>query len=573
MKVNMNHKVYGFPPVAFRDKKWGGKNNEKYDVIIVTGDAYVDHPAFAAAILYRRLEQLGKKVAIIAQPDWKKLEQFKVWGKPSLFFMVTAGAMDSMVSNYSATRMPRSKDRMSPGGIAGLRPKRAVQVYVQKIREAFGRVAIVLGGIEASLRRFVHYDFWEDKMKEPMLMTATADFLLYGMAESAIKRIVDYYADANRKNPLESAFPQTCIRAKHKLWKETLAGAVEVLPSVKDSLIDKKAFMQLSAKIDISVRLKGKILIQEHPKGDIICFPPSQKDIESEMSVLSSLNFNRSQHPIYKEPIPALEPVQFSIQSHRGCLGACTFCALSLHQGRIIRSKSVDDILTEAREFVAHPDFRGVIPDVGGPAVNMFGWSCKIGGCKERICVHPTICPNLNYSIKPLYEILTKISKIEGIRKVFVGSGLRYDLVKPEEWGLLEKTILNHVSGQLKVAPELTDKGVLSLMRKAENANFEDFISKFNGICKKNNRRLYLIPYFILSFPGSNGKDIKIKSLVKKYHLAHNQVQEFTPTPGSLATAMYATEFDLNGNKISVKKNRKERLLSRKMLQGHTRKK
>lgn len=568
----MKNELIPFPPVSFRNKKWGEKKKSQFDVIIVTGDAYVDHPSFASAVICRRLEQLGLTVAIIAQPDWKKVDDFKVWGKPRLFFMVSAGAMDSMVSNYSATRMPRCKDRMSPDGEAGLRPKRAVQVYAQKIRESFGKIPIVIGGIEASLRRFVHYDFWEDKMKEPILMTASADILLYGMVEAALKPIVEYYSNTKRKSLLECKFPQTCIRVRHGTWEDCMAGAIEVLPSVKDSLSDKKSFIILSKKLDISVRPKGKILIQQHPKGDVICFPPSKEDLDSEMGILSSLKFNRSKHPIYDKPVPALEPVLFSIQSHRGCLGACTFCALSLHQGRYIRSKKVEDILAEAKEFVKHPKFKGIIPDVGGPAVNMFCWSCKIGGCKERICTHPDICPNLNYSLKPLYELLTKISKIQGVRKVFLGSGLRYDLVKPEENYLLEKIILNHISGQLKVAPEHFDKDVLGLMRKAENSNFEDFIKNFNGICKKNDRKMYLIPYFILSFPGSSGKDSKIKTLVEKWHLAHNQVQEFTPTPGSLATAMYATELDLRGNKINVKKNRKERLLSRQMLQRRSKK-
>lgn len=562
---------FPYPPLSFRGKSYlppGEPSPSAFDVVVISGDAYVDHPAFPVAVVCRTLQSEGLKVAVISQPDWKEDSDFTCWGRPELFFAVVPGSMDSMVANYTAAKMPRSKDRLSPGGQAGLRPKRAVQVYVQKIRQLFKGSKIVVGGVEASLRRFAHYDFWEDKIRDPILHDAPADILVYGMGESILKKIADWYKKGNSETPF---LAQTCIRLPHGQWKERIQGEVLLLPSVDQCRKNPAAFMQMAKLIDSSVNFNGKTVVQEHPKGDVVCFQPSIEDVSNEFPILSELKFNRRTHPAYSSEVPGLEPVQFSLQSHRGCLGTCSFCALAIHQGRFIRSKPVKDLVSEAEAFVNHPDFKGIIPDVGGPAVNMYGWHCRIGGCQNRLCIYPQVCPNLVCSIKPLLELLEKIAAVKGVRKVFVGSGLRYDLVLPSEWDLFEKLVFNHVSGQLKVAPEHFDKKVLTLMRKGQNADFASFAQKFYQSCRRCNKKMFLVPYLITAFPGSTDNDKILVEKVRQLHLAHEQIQEFTPTPSTLATAMYYSGLDLDLKPLKIVKNSSERQKSRKSLQGKRR--
>ena len=557
-----------YPTLAFRGKKYiaeNDKNRKAFDVILVTGDAYVDHPSFPTAVIYRLLQYLGLSVAIIAQPDWNSDDDFRVWGEPNLFFSVNSGAMDSMVSNYTSASMPRSKDRLSPDGKTGLRPKRALQVYVQKIHQLFKKSMIIVGGVEASMRRFAHYDYWENKVKDPILMDAPADLLMYGMGEAIYPKIIEWL-----KNGIKTEFPQipqTVVKVKHDSWRDLIKDKFSILPSVDLCRTDKSVYMELAKILDVSMRPGADILIQQHPKGDIICFPPTAEVFEEEIKMMDRLKFNRRSHPIYDKPIPALEPVQFSVQSHRGCLSACSFCALSLHQGRIIRSRSKESILREITEFTKHPDFKGIVPDVGGPAVNMYGWECAVGGCSRRACLYPTICKNLRHSLKPLAEVLKAAAKIKGVKKVFLGSGLRYDIIREDEWDIFEYIVFNHVSGQLKVAPEHFDKKVLHLMRKGENADFGAFAKKFYDSCNRHNKKLFLVPYLMTAFPGSlEGDKILIKK-VKELHLVHEQIQEFTPTPGSMGSAMYYTETDFDGNKVWVPKTRTERMKTRAKLQ------
>lgn len=565
-----------YPTLAFRDRLYyseSDKEKNNYDVILVCGDAYVDHPSFAAAVLFRLLESYGLNVAVIAQPDINNDKDFLVFGKPNLFFAVVPGAMDSMVANFTSSKMPRSKDRLSPGGKSGLRPKRALTAYVQNLRKLFKGSSIVIGGIEASLRRFVHYDFWEDRLKDPILMDASADFLIYGMCEQALKPVVDWYVNNKDHKALRDCdtiprLPQTCIRVKHGLYKEKLSN-YEILPSVEECKSDKKAFMKLSSILDVSVRPDCKILIQEHQKGDIICFPPSERAFNEEAKIMGELKYNRRVHPLYEEGVPGLEPVQFSVQSHRGCLSACSFCALSIHQGRIIRSRSIESIVEEVKGFVKHPDFKGVIPDIGGPSINMYGWYCSVGGCSKRMCVHPNICSNLRHSLKPLVKLLKTVSEIPGVRKVLLGSGIRYDLIRDDEWELFEYIMKNHVSGQLKVAPEHFDKKVLHYMRKGENADFSKFASKFYTSCEKIGKKLFIVPYLMTAFPGSKNGDRVLASKIKEMHLVHEQLQEFTPTPGSMGSAMYYTETDWEGKSIDVAKKHLERGEGRKRIQGN----
>ncbi len=553
-----------FPPLSFRGAVYPNSriSSKKYDVVLVSGDAYVDHPAFPAAVVCRILENQGLSVAVIAQPDWKKDEDFLVWGEPQRFFAVVPGAMDSMVANFTATRMPRSKDRLSPGGQPGLRPKRAAQVYVQKIKQLFKKVPVVLGGVEASMRRFVHYDFWEDRLRDPILFDAPADIIVYGMAEAVLPKVVDWLAQAQRISLPQ--IPQTCIRVKHDSWQGKLDKETLILPGVAECHSSKSAFMEMSLMLDRMIRPGGPVLIQAHPKGDVISFPPEEKDLQSEIDIMGRLKFNRRSHPLYSQPIPALEPVQFSIQSHRGCVGACTFCALSLHQGRVIRSRSKEDIVNEACSFFHHPDFKGVIPDIGGPAVNMYGWYCKAGGCSRKICTEGELCPNMVGGLERLWQILEAVSGITGIRHAFIGSGLRFDLIKDRDWQTFEKIIFNHVSGQLKVAPEHFDKTALNLMRKGANADFAEFARRFYQSCARAGRKLFLVPYLISSFPGCD--DSLLARKIKELNLVHEQIQEFTPTPGSLATAMYYCETDFSGRPVKVLKKRSERLQTRRII-------
>lgn len=553
-----------YPALSFRGKIYPDSSAKKtdYDVILVSGDAYVDHPAFPAAVVCRSIERLGLNVAVIAQPDWANDEDFLVWGEPKKFFAVVPGAMDSMVANYTSTRMPRSKDRLSPGGKTGLRPKRAAQVYVQKLRQLFKKKPIVIGGIEASLRRFIHYDFWEDKLRDPILMDAPADILVYGMAEATIAKLAERFEQSSEL----IGIAQTCVRVKHDSWREWLKEEPLILPSVQECRDDSTTFLKMAITLDKSVRTGGKVLIQQHPKGDIVCFPPERSDYRKEIEVMAKLKFNRRAHPIYTEPVPALEPVQFSVQSHRGCVGACTFCALALHQGREIRSRSQSDIIAEVESFLTHPDFRGVIPDLGGPAVNMYGWDCKTGGCSEGICTVDKLCPNMVGGLKPIADLLERVAKIKGVKHVFLGSGLRYDLIKPSDWQTFADIILNHVSGQLKVAPEHFDREILRLMRKGASADFAAFAARFYETCKKKNLRLFLVPYLMTAFPGCESNDKILARKIRELKLVHEQIQEFTPTPGSLASAMYYAEKDFNLKSIKVLKNRADRLKTRNQL-------
>ncbi|GAB4279767.1 MAG: YgiQ family radical SAM protein [Candidatus Rifleibacteriota bacterium] len=555
-----------YPSISYRGQVYRNPAHvgTEYDVVLISGDAYVDHPSFSAAVVCRSLERLGLSVAVIAQPDWLKDDDFLQWGRPDKFFAVVPGAMDSMVANYTATKMPRGKDRLSPGGKPGLRPKRAAQVYCQKLKQLFKGVPIILGGIEASLRRFVHYDFWEDKLRDPILMDAPADILVYGMAEAVLEKVVEYLGAEKRSD--FPRIPQTCIRVRHDSWRNCLNKEFLLLPDVSACKQSPEAFMRMSIVLDKAVRADGKILIQQHPKGDILCFPPAARDFARETGIMNELKFNRRAHPVYSEPVPALEPVQFSIQSHRGCLGACTFCALALHQGRYIRSRKQEDIVREVKSLVYHPDFKGVIPDIGGPAVNMYGWECKVSGCADGICTEKGLCKNIQGGIEPIAELLKSVAKIDGVRHVFLGSGLRYDLITENDWKSFGEIILHHVSGQLKVAPEHFDLEVLRLMRKGVNSDFSVFARRFYEFCRRNGRKLFLVPYLMTAFPGCEDSDSVLEKKIRDLKLAHEQIQEFTPTPGSLASAMYYSGLDFNMKKINVHRKRSERLKTRKIL-------
>ncbi|HNV71790.1 MAG TPA: YgiQ family radical SAM protein, partial [Candidatus Ozemobacteraceae bacterium] len=488
-----------------------------FDVVLVSGDAYVDHPSFPTAVIARLLEHAGLTVAVIAQPDWQSEEDIRAFGRPRLFFGVTAGSMDSMVANYTSMRFPRKEDRLSPAGRAGLRPRRAVMVYTQLVRRCFPGTPIVLGGIEASLRRFMHFDYWENRLRDPMLVDAPADLLIYGTAEAPLLRLVrELQGGRSFSEAARAGLPQTCLRVPFGQGPELAGSRAQLLPSAAECRTDPRAFLRLSLALDTAVRPNGPVLVQPHPKGDIVCFPPTLEMHVEEIRLLSALKFNRRAHPLYTEPIPGLIPVQFSIQSHRGCAGACTFCALAIHQGRRIRSRSIDDLVREAKAFPTHPDFRGTIPDLGGPSVNMYGWDCVNDGCDSGVCTHPKRCPNLRGGLKPLVEALQAVAAIPGVRHVFLGSGLRYDLIRENDWDDFAIILRHHISGQLKVAPEHVSPAVLRLMRKGVGANFPQFVDRFRELTARLRLPLFLVPYFMTAFPGSVDEDSLLSQLVRE---------------------------------------------------------
>lgn len=556
---------FDYPAISFRGKKYtpGIKSNKTYDVIVVSSDAYVDHPAFPAAVICRTLQKMGLSVAIIAQPDWKNDSDFTAFNAPELFFAIAPGAMDSMVATYTSNKMPRKKDRFSPDDMPGLRPKRPAIIYTQIIRRLFKKSLIVLGGVEASLRRFVHYDFLEDKLRAPILSDAPADLLIYGMAEQTLTKVVRQIR-SNNSEPDLFGISQTCIKVPHNSWQGRIKSDFSVLPSLDECTNNPDSFLTTSIFIDSHFDQKNLVLITPHVKGDILCFPPENNQNFSDMS---GLQFNRRSHPVYDKPISALLPVQFSIQSHRGCLGKCSFCALSIHQGRKINSRCHKEIIKEAESFAEHPDFKGIIPDIGGPSANMYGWYCKQGGCNTLSCINDGFCKNLYCSLKPFYSLLQAVAAVNKVKKVFVGSGLRYDLIRPDEWGIFEKILKDHVSGQLKVAPEHFDPNILRLMRKGENADFHGFIKAFYKSCSAMQKKLFIVPYLMTSFPGVTDHDNLLAKKIKSLRLVGGQMQEFTPTPGSLATAMYYCEKDFDFNDINVYKSSKQRLKARKIIQ------
>ncbi|NLI78177.1 MAG: radical SAM protein [Candidatus Riflebacteria bacterium] len=600
---------YPFPALAGAGRVDRRGQDGAFDVVLVSGDAFVDHPAFPAAVVARILEGQGLRVAVIAQPRWDTPADFTVFGAPRLFFGVTAGAMDSMVANFTSMRFPRKTDRLSPGGRAGMRPKRAVQVYVQRLRQAFPEVPIVVGGIEASLRRFAHYDFWEDRIRDPLLVDAPADLLVYGMAEAALPRIVDWLraAAGSRRALAPAPLPQACFRVPAGAWREFAGGRVTLLPSAAEIRQNPRRLLELALVLDASVRPGAPVLVQPHPKGDIVCFPPALEDWVGEAAAFDRLPFNREAHPLYDEPIPGLEPVQFSVVSHRGCLGACSFCALGLHQGRRIRSRSAAAILAEIARFPGHPAFRGTVPDLGGPSVNMYGWDAA-GSEAGRPGPCGPACPmattpghpggsgggigvggeagvagdvgvdgdvgiaggvgGAGSGLRPLADLLRQAAALPGIRHVFLGSGLRYDLLRPADQPAFHEILRSHVSGQLKVAPEHLDPAVLTLMRKGPGADFAAFVDDFRRAAAEVGRDLFLVPYFMTAFPGAGEADGLIAAFVRRFRLAHEQIQEFTPTPGTVATAMYATGLDLRGNPIAVARTQTARRHGRQRIQS-----
>ena len=548
------------------------------DVIIVTGDAYVDHPSFGSAVVARVLLDAGFRVGIIAQPRWSGPEDFASLGRPRLFFGVTAGNVDSLVANYSPGLQRRRADDFSPGGKPGLRPNRATTVYCNRLREAFKDVPLVIGGIEASLRRLAHYDHWEDSVRRSLLLDTRADILLYGMAEKGVvevaRRLSDESSPAPRPFPLApsllDAIPGSCVNRK-----EPPADAV-VLPSYEAVSADKdkfnNAFRLWHHEAD---NPSGRTVAQPHADRWVVHYPPPAPMSQAELDRVYDLPYTRRAHPDYEEKIPALETVRFSITSHRGCLGSCTFCSLSAHQGRIIQWRSRRSILAEAARITRLEGFKGHITDVGGPTANMYGATCtKMASgrvCPDRECTWPQPCPRLRLAAKEELAVLEAVRTLPGVKKVSVGTGFRFDLLDEKPGlGYLEQLCRYYVSGQLRIAPEHVSSRVLAAMHKPSHSSYMAFRRRFTDTNRHLGRKQYLIPYYISGHPGSTVDDAfeLAEFLVRTERLFIRQVQQFTPLPMTAAAAAWHTGKDpLTDQPLYVPRDPKEVKLQRALLQ------
>ncbi len=552
---------------------------DELDVIIFSGDAYVDHPSFGHAVIARIIENEGFRVAIVPQPNWKDdLRDFKKLGKPRLFFGVTAGCMDSMVNHYTANKRLRSNDAYTPGGKAGFRPDYATIVYSKILKKLYPDIPVIIGGVEASLRRVTHYDYWSDKLKPSILCESDADILVYGMGEMAIRQIL-YLLDKNIPVSSLNTIPQTAFLLSEKdiISKNKNRETFE-LASHEDCLKDKKIFATNFKIIEQeSNKIHPRRLIQKTGKQTLVINPPFPVMTEKEIDASFDLPFTRLPHPKYKKRgvIPAYEMIRHSVNLHRGCFGGCSFCTISAHQGKFVTSRSEKSILKEVDKITRMPDFKGYISDLGGPTANMY----KMEGndisicekCKRPSCIFPDICKNLNTNHKPLIDIYRKTASFTKIIKAFVSSGIRYDILvgKSEQDSrknsydeYIKQLIVHHVSGRLKVAPEHTSGKVLKQMRKTSFKYFVEFKKIFDRINQKNKLNQQLIPYFISSHPACTPEDMaELAAETKKLGFKLEQVQDFTPTPMTLSTAIYYSGYDPYTLKpVYTAKTQKEKL-------------
>lgn len=544
---------------------------DELDVILVTGDAYVDHPSYGAAIVGRVLEDAGFRVGIIAQPDWRSVDDFRRLGRPRLFFGITAGNIDSMVANYTANKKPRSTDDYSPGGESGRRPDRACIIYANKIRQAYPGVGIVLGGLEASLRRLAHYDYWSETVRRSLILDAKADILVYGMGERQVVEIANRLRDGEEIKGLVGIRGTVIARGSD----EDIAGTVK-LPSFEDVLKDKNAFNN-SFKLAYPEfdPIRGKTVSQKHGNRVVIQFPPAAPLSAAELDRIYSLGFVRMWHHSYDKNggIPGFETVRFSITSHRGCAGECSFCSLYAHQGRIIQSRSETSILQEIEKLAARHDFKGTITDVGGPTANLYNAACgnwpNTGACRNRKCLVPRRCANLKLGYDSALQLWRKALKIPGVKHIFIGSGVRYDLlIEKDSDSYIRELCLRHVSGRLKVAPEHCTDKVLDIMNKPRFDVYEKFAYRFKRINEAIHKKQFLVHYFISGHPGATLSDALGLALVlakKKIH--PEQIQDFLPLPMTVSGAIYHSGADpFTGHPVYVAKGR-DRTLQRALIQ------
>jgi uncharacterized radical SAM protein YgiQ len=543
---------------------------DELDVVFVSGDAYIDHPAFGVPLLARWLERHGFRVGIIPQPDWRLKEPFMALGRPRLFFAVSAGAMDSMVAHYTSARKIRRDDAYTPGNRHGARPNRATIVYTSCCKAAYKDVPVVIGGIEASLRRFAHYDFWEDKVRRSLLFDAKADLLVYGMGERPLLELTERLRGGE---PFEKI---TGIRGTAVSAANRPEAAVE-LPSYEDVAVDKATYaaaFRTMAREQSPVKLRP--VAQRHGDRWLVCNPPSLPLSEQELDAVYALHFMKAPHPAYLEPIPAYEQIKTSITTHRGCFGGCAFCAITHHQGKTIQSRSERSIIAEIGRLAGEAWFRGSVSDVGGPTANMYGAGCGSDEaravCVRESCLYPAPCRHLAVDDRRGTQLLKNIRKIPGVKHVAVSSGVRYDLLERQPVYLRE-LLAHHVGGLLKVAPEHLVDRVTTIMRKPGRKSFTRFLALFREESARLGKKQYLVPYLLSGHPGCTLNDmVDLALALREYGLKVEQVQDFTPTPGTLATCMYHTGLDpFTGREVYVPRSDREKKLQKALLLSHLR--
>lgn len=541
------------------------------DFVLISGDAYVDHPSFAPAVIGRYLESKGYRVGIIAQPDWNDVNAFKKLGKPRLASLVTAGNLDSMLNKFTAAKKIRREDDYSPGGEAGHRPDRATLVYSNRMKEAFRDVPLIIGGIEASLRRFGHYDYWSDTVRRSILVDSKADVLIYGMGELQIIEL----AEALDQNRFEESLPN--MRGICYMSKDIPSIDCVECPSFEEIKVDKMAFADaFRIQYDEQDPFYGRPIVQKHGDRYVVQNVPALPLTQEQMDAAYDLPYTRKWHPSYddKGGVPALSEVQFSLVSQRGCFGSCSFCAITNHQGRIIQNRSHQSLIDEAKLMINMDGFKGYIHDVGGPTANFRHLACDkqavFGACKGRTCAAPEPCENLNTNHDDYIALLRKLRKLKGVKKVFVRSGLRYDYVLADNNKAFVKELCQyHVSGQLKVAPEHVSKRVTTMMGKAGKEEFLTFKKWFEEANRELGKKQYLVPYFMSSHPGCTLEDaIELAEFLRDQHMYPEQVQDFIPTPGSLSTCMYYTGINpLDGKPVYVAKKGRDKAKQRALMQ------
>ena len=559
-----------FLPIFKRDM--AARGWDELDFICVTGDAYVDHPSFGIAIISRLLESLGYKVGIIPQPGWKNLTDITRLGRPRYGFFVTSGNIDSMVAHYTAAKRKRSDDQYTAGGKAGRRPDRAVIVYTKLIKEAYPDVPVILGGLEASLRRFAHYDYWDDEVRPSILVDSGADLLSFGMGEHQTEEIARRLSAGEDVSTLRDIRGTCYLCRQFELTTDAVSCA-----SFDKVRADKQTYARAcKIQIDEQDHVTGRAVIQKHGELYLVQNPPSLPLTTPELDRVYAMDFCRTYHPEYEKlgGVPGIKEVEFSIAHNRGCFGACNFCSIAFHQGRYITTRSEESVLREAKLLTQLPGFKGYIHDIGGPTANFRHPSCKkqekAGLCKGKKCLAPQPCPALQVDHTEYLELLRKVRVLPKVKKVFIRSGIRYDyVIRDKDDRFLEELVEHHVSGQLKVAPEHCSARVLDMMGKPHISAYEEFQKKFYRATKRAGKEQYLVPYLMSSHPGSTLKDaVQLALFLKKNNIHPEQVQDFYPTPGTVSTCMFYTGLDPNTMKpVYVPRTPEEKMMQRVLLQ------
>ncbi len=564
-------------PLPMSRAEMDARGWDEVDIVFVTGDAYVDHPSFANGLIARLLEAAGFRAAVLAQPDWRSCEPWRQFGRPRLFFAISAGNMDSMINHYTANRKVRNDDAYSPDGAIGRRPDRATLAYCQRSREAFPGVAVVAGGVEASLRRIAHYDYWSDTVRRSILMDSKADLVAFGMGERTVLEIARGLAGGGSVHDLRSirgvayrlGASEPPPTGSGPCWPNTIE-----LPAYEAVAADPLAFCDMTRISHLETNPhNARRLVQRHGRETVVVNPPALPLEQDEMDEVYALPFTRRPHPSYGTArIPAFEVVENSVQIMRGCFGGCTFCSITAHEGRIIQSRSKDSIITEIKLLASQPGFKGTVSDIGGPMANMYQMKCTRpeveAKCRRLSCVHPTVCKLLGTDHGPLKDVMREARTVEGVKRVLVASGVRMDLARrdPE---YLQELAAHHVGGHLKVAPEHTDPEVLTLMKKPSADDYVEFDKAFKAASLRVGKKQFTVPYFIASHPGSGIEEmIDLALFLKRNSYKPDQVQDFIPSPFDIAACMYHTGLDpMTRQPVKIVKGLKDRRMQRALLQ------